>query len=312
MPTPALFGPYGSSALQYAGRFACYGANAAWFHGFDPAAFETCARHDLLACVEFKTFRADFAQRPDLLPIGADGRPIRYGELVQGVCLSKQDFLEETEAHLIAGLEQFAPAGIWLDYLTYAGWFETPDPDLQESCFCADCIADFCAASGIDASTPAEILARHATAWTAHKCRRIAGFARRYAELIRARRPGCIVGAYMCPWTPEEYDGALRRIFAQDYGLLAPWIDVFTPLIYCQKSGRAPEWGRQFLAAAPGFIPAGNRVQLILDALDFPASLLAAASAPIPGWGLQMFSGEKIFADENRAQIFRQAREQIG
>ena len=39
------------------------------------------------------------------------------------------------------------PAGIWLDYLTYGGWFETPEPDLQESCFCADCIAEFCTAT---------------------------------------------------------------------------------------------------------------------------------------------------------------------
>ena len=100
----------------------------------------------------------------------------------------------------------------------------------------------------------------------------------------------------MCPWLPDEYDGALRRIFAQDYDLLAESIDVFTPLIYCTKSGRDNDWGRRFLEAAPGFIPAGRPVQLILDALEYPASLLAAAGSAVPSWGMQIFDGGRIFS----------------
>ena len=101
--------------------------------------------------------------------------------------------------------------------------------------------------------------------------------------------PECIIGAYMCPWTPAEFDGALTRIFAQDYALLAPAIDVFTPLIYVAKSGRTPEWGREFLEMSPAFVPPGRKVQLILDALDFPDSLLAAAESSRPSWGIQLF-----------------------
>src|SRR5262245_47905941 len=127
---PLLFGPYGSAALAYADKLAAYDANACWFHMFDPAAFETCARRGIAACVEFQTFRADFDAHPELIPIGADGKPIRYGPRVQGVCLSQQAFLEQIEADLRAGVHTYQPAGIWLDYLTYAGWFETPAPDL--------------------------------------------------------------------------------------------------------------------------------------------------------------------------------------
>ena len=123
--------------------------------------------------------------------------------------------------------------------------------------------------------------------------------------------PDCIVGAYLCPWTPDEFDGALTRIFAQDYALLAPAIDVFTPLIYAQKSGRGPAWGAEFLAAAPTFVPANRRVQLILDVLDFPESLLAVAAVPDPGWGIQLFGGASVFADPQRARVFAQAVERI-
>lgn len=311
MSIPLLFGPYGSAAVDYAAQFAHYGANTCWFHGFDPAAFEACQKYGIAACVEFKTFRADFEAHPELIPIGLNGRPIRYGRLVQGVCLSKKEFLAETEANLLAGLREFQPVGIWLDYLTYAGWFEMPDPDLQESCFCLDCIAEFNEATGTDATTPDQILETYSDQWTKHKCERIARFGAHYAGLIRSHLPQCIIGAYMCPWTPNEFEGALTRIFAQDYALLAPAIDVFTPLIYVQKSGRTPEWGRDFLEQAPAFIPQERKVQLILDALDFPDSLLATEESSQPSWGLQLFGGAQVFRDPEQAQIFAAAVEQM-
>jgi hypothetical protein len=215
------------------------------------------------------------------------------------------------EESLLAGLAIYRPAGVWLDYLTYAGWFETPTPDLQESCFCRACIADFCDATGIDADTPAEILAVAAEAWTAHNCRRIARFGAYYAGLIRSRLPECIIGAYMCPWTPVEFEGALRRIFAQDYDLLAPHIDVFTPLIYATKSGRSPDWAREFLEAAPAFVPPRQPVQLILDVLEFPASLWSAAESARPSWGIQIFGGAGIFADAAQSEVFAAAVAQM-
>jgi hypothetical protein len=307
MIPPRLFGPYGTAALAHAADLAAYGANAAWFHMFDDRAFEACARHGIAACVEFKTFRADFETNPELIPIGADGRPIRFGALVQGVCLSQHEFLDQVEADLRAGVAAYRPAGIWLDYLTYAGWFEQPDPDLQESCFCRACVAAFCEQTGVAADTPAEILADHAASWAGHKCARVAAYAARYAQIIREALPGCVVGAYMCPWLPDEHGGALRRIFAQDYSLLAPAIDVFTPLIYGTKSGRPTSWGRTFLEHAPAFVPQNRKVQLILDALDGPGSLAETAAASPASWGLQVYDGARVFADSAFARVFQDA-----
>ena len=115
----------------------------------------------------------------------------------------------------------------------------------------------------------------------------------------------------MCPWQPDEFDGALTRIFAQDYQRLAPAIDIFTPLIYCKKSGRSAEWGREFLEAAPAFIPDDRKVSLILDSLDFPDSLLATAESAVPTWGLQIFAGAQVFADPSKGKIFQRALEKI-
>lgn len=311
MTIPLLFGPYGSPAVEHIGSFADFGVNAFWFHGFNPDAFEACQKHQIAACVEFKTFRADFNTRPELIPIGVNGKPIRYGDLVQGVCLSQEEFLQETEGNLLDGLHSYQPAGIWLDYLTYAGWFETPDPDLQESCFCQECIADFCESTGIDVESPTAILRTYPDQWTKHKCDRIARFTGHYARIIKSHLPGCIVGAYMCPWRPDEFDGALTRIFAQDYALMAAEIDIFTPLIYVKKSGRSSQWGHEFLLHSKEFIPNERKVQLILDALDFPDSLLATSESSVPSWGLQMFGGAQVLGDPEKAAIFRTALEQI-
>ncbi|TFH05775.1 MAG: hypothetical protein E4H09_01435, partial [Spirochaetales bacterium] len=218
MPQPFI-GTYGQPGIAVAGQLRDAGCNTLWFHGFDEDAFQACAGAGLQPCVEFRTFREDFTRRPDLVPIGVDGHPIRYGTLVQGVCLSKTDFISERCDELKEGVAAHEPAGVWLDYLSGAGWFESPDPELQESCFCPECVADFCDATGIDATSPAVILGEHADEWTAHMFARVAALGREFATIIRAAHPQALVGAYMCPWTPQEFDGALTRIFAQDYTL---------------------------------------------------------------------------------------------
>ena len=306
-----LFGPYGSRSLEYADRFSGCGANAVWFHGFNGSAFEACEKHGIAACVEFRTFRADFNDRPELIPVGADGNPIRFSSKVQGVCLSQKAFLEEIEQELTRGVKEFRPAGIWLDYLTYSGWFEDPSPDLQESCFCRECIKEFCEHTGVDADDPSLILSEHKEEWHSHKCERIAELAARYAGIIRENIPDCMVGAYMCPWTPFEFEGGLGRIFGQDYELLSRSIDIFTPLIYAQKCGRPSEWPKTFLQESSSFIPQERKVQLILDMLDFPQSLEAAAESSVPTWGIQVFGGSKIFQDPEKMDIFTAAVNQI-
>jgi hypothetical protein len=309
-----LFGPYGTLSADNVERFRASEANAVWFHGFSAELFERCASVGASACVEFRTFRANFTENPHLCPTGADGRPIRYGNLVQGVCLSQTDFIRERESELREGLATFSPTGVWLDYLTYAGWFETPNPDLQESCFCPSCIAAFNEATGVDCSDPGEILTDHSEAWHRHKCDRIDSYARRFAGIIRDARPGTLVGLYACPWYPEEFDQALTRIFAQDLHRLAETFDVITPLMYAKKCGRPPECSPEYLETCDAFIPRDTPVAPIVDVLDFPYNLQALAGiAPYPSGtpssgrapgGIQVFGGDTIFADDDQTALF--------
>jgi hypothetical protein len=94
--------------------------------------------------------------------------------------------------------------------------------------------------------------------------------------------------------------------------MLAPAIDLFSPLIYSAKSGRTAAWGRAFLEQAPSFVPADRKVQLILDARDGPDSLIATAAAARPSWGLQIFDGARVFADAAFARVFQAVVARIG
>ena len=303
-----LAGPYGSLSFEHVPRFRDSAANAVWFHGFSAEHFERCVAADAAACVEFRTFRANYDERPELVPIGVDGNPIRRGRLLQGVCLSQTDFTAEREAELEAGMVDFSPTGVWLDYLTYAGWFETPEPDLQESCFCAECVREFCESTGIDESDPGAILASHADAWTRHKCDRIVDHGRRFASIIREARPDAIVGLYACPWEPAEFDGALTRIFAQDLDRLAGICDVVSPLHYATKSGRSDDWVMQYMSRCREFVPPSARVEPIVDALDLPGNLeaIAMAATEMPT-GLQVFAGDSVFANPDLVALFDRA-----
>jgi len=46
---------------------------------------------------------------------------------------------------------------------------------------------------------------------------------------------------------------------------------------------------------------------LILDYLDFPESLDMSALSEKPSWGIQVYSGSRIFENPNHAEVFREA-----
>jgi hypothetical protein len=52
-------------------------------------------------------------------------------------------------------------------------------------------------------------------------------------------------------------------------------------------------------------------VQLILDVLDYPDSLLAAAASERPSWGVQLYGGAQVFGDPERARVFAAAVERM-
>lgn len=203
---------------------------------------------------EFGTFRGDYLlpKYPDIAPIGRDGLPIPRTRRFLGACPSHPELLTEKRAALRRLVREYPVQGVWLDYLQFHCDFELPDPPLDQSCFCDRCLARFQAETGQTVSgrttsaRAAHILENLIDDWTDWKCGVMVHFAAEARQIIAEERPGTLVGIYSCPWTDEEYGGALRSIVAEDLDRLHGVFDVFSPMVYHVKCGRPPGWVEEY------------------------------------------------------------------
>jgi hypothetical protein len=199
---------------------------------------------------EFATFRGDYLldKYPDVAPIGRDGLPISKTKRFLGACPSCPRLLLDKRTALRSLLREHPVAGVWLDYLHFHCDFELPNPPLDQSCFCDRCLARFARDTGLaprgrtTAERAAWILEAALPAWTGWKCDVVAGFAAEARAIIAEERPDARLGIFSCPWTDDEYGGALRTIVAEDLDRLHAIVDVFSPMVYQAKCGRSPGW----------------------------------------------------------------------
>jgi hypothetical protein len=249
-----LFGAYSSPQQFWAqgSRFDECGINALFLSSarIDSDLVERAGREGAAVYAEFATFRSDYllGQYPDLAPIGRDGVPIPRTKRFLGACPSAPRFLRDKEVALRRLLREQPVAGVWLDYLHFHCDFELPDPPLDQSCFCDRCLARFARDTGLQppGRTTAEratwLLSEAVDTWTKWKCDVIAAYAAQVRRTIQEERPEAKLGIFSCPWTDEEYGGALRSILGEDIDRLHAVVDVFSPMVYQVKCGRPVAW----------------------------------------------------------------------
>lgn len=258
-----------SSFWEQGHTFAENGINALFVHS-------GTITHDLIAraqaqgapvYAEFGTFRGDYllAKYPDIAPVGRDGLPIAKTRRFLGACPSHPQLLLEKRAALRSLVREYPLQGVWLDYLQFHCDFELTEPPLDQSCFCDRCLSRFQAETGLTvpgrttADRADHILEHLPEIWTDWKCQVMAGFAAEFRQIIQEERPGTLVGIYSCPWTDEEYGGALRSIVAEDLDLLHSHFDVFSPMVYHVKCGRPARWAVDYTRWLAGRLEPLNR-----------------------------------------------------
>ena len=258
MTNGRVLGAYSSPQTywEHGGRFDEDGINALFLSSgrIDGELIARAVEQGAAVYAEFATFRGDYLleKHPDVAPIGRDGLPIPKTKRFLGACPSAPQLLLDKKTVLRSLLRTQPVAGVWLDYLHFHCDFELPDPPLDQSCFCDRCLARFERDTGLhpEGRTTAEratwLLSRAPEAWTDWKCDVIASFAAEARRILDEERPGAKLGIYSCPWTDEEYGGALRSIVAGDIDRLHAIIDVFSPMVYQAKCGRPPEWVEQY------------------------------------------------------------------
>ncbi len=191
----------------------------------------------------------------------ADARPVKAdGELLEpdlgAICPTHAGWRRNRLELLASWLGRFqggsAIDGVWLDFIRYPGRWEQTHPELPDSCYCPRCLAKFQADSGVRIGGEAATVTAKAKwirenarlPWTAWKKEQIVSFAREAKQLLgqAAGDRRIVLGAFVVPWRKSDFNGALSFTLAQDAKLLAPFIDVFSPMAYHRMVGRPVPW----------------------------------------------------------------------
>jgi hypothetical protein len=80
--------------------------------------------------------------------------------------------------------------------------------------------------------------------WQKWKNEQITSFVRDARKLINrySRERKIQLGVFLVPWKKSENGGALSFLLAQDAGLLAPYIDLFSPMVYHKMVAKPAAW----------------------------------------------------------------------
>jgi hypothetical protein len=146
-------------------------------------------------------------------------------------------------------LETFDIDGIWLDYHhAHASW-ERDEPAMPDTDFSPEALQQFTKTTGI--ALPADVpqaakllLGEHREAWTQFRCDVFTDWVREYREIRDAMRPKALLGTFHAPWSPDDYDGAIRHKLAIDLPAQSKHLDVFSIMPYHARFGHHsdPEW----------------------------------------------------------------------
>ena len=229
------------------------GINAIWVGsgGLVQREIERYHQLGLKVFAEFNSMHsADYLkEHPEAAPIGTDGRPSPPPDGWQGVSPFHAGYRKERMDDFRKVLETHEIDGIWLDYHhAHASW-EQAEPEMPDTDFSAAALAQFREQAGVSlpddvAAAAKQLLGPHREAWTQFRCDVFTDWVREYREILNAVRPNALLGTFHCPWSPDDYDGAIRHKLAIDLPAQAKYLDVLSIMPYHARFGHAqdPEW----------------------------------------------------------------------
>jgi hypothetical protein len=224
-------------------------------------------------------------------------------------------------------LTTFDIDGIWLDYHhAHASW-ERAEPVLPDTDFSPLALRLFTAQTGVklpaDVSAAAKVLLgeKH-DAWTDFRCDVFTDWVREYREILNDVRPRALLGTFHCPWSLEDYAGAIRHKLAIDLKSQSQYLDIFSIMPYHARFGHAqdPAWiARQIQELGKLLQIAGKggekqRIWPILQASDWgervPVEQVAAVldhGTRLPATGAMAFHWSEFSKQWDKVDALKQA-----
>ncbi len=248
-----VYGGYTNEILQRGETPADYGVNAIWVGSGSLNAAEIDRYHGLGLQVfaEFNSMHlaSYLKNHPEAAPIGPDGQPSPPPHGWQGVSPFHAGYRRDRMEEFRRILKTFDIDGVWLDYHhAHASW-ERDEPSLPDTDFSPVALQQFSKDTGIELpddapAAAAVLLGEHRDVWTNFRCNVFTDWVREYREILNDVRPRALLGTFHCPWSPDDYNGAIRHKLAIDLPAQAPYLDVFSIMPYHARFGHAsnPAW----------------------------------------------------------------------
>ncbi|MBT3345145.1 MAG: hypothetical protein HN712_05865 [Gemmatimonadetes bacterium] len=305
-----------------------YGVNAVFIHGasLDQATVERARAEGCLVFAEFATLNGGYgdyvATHPEAHPIDDAGKPVEPATWFMGACPTDAGFRAYRLQALRDLLTQLPSIdGVWMDYLHWHAQFEDPYPIFAKTCFNSSCLTAFQRWSGVtvpdgEVKERSEWIFMHAARqWEDWRVSVLADWARQIHEIVKEHNPQALVGNYQVAWKDEDLAGVRRRCLGLDFTALAPYVDVYSPMIYHGRSGKTPEYiaeyvdyfGEQYNLPADGF----PRLWPIVQAHDEPriepeefARVLTDGSSG-RSTGIMMFTLDSVAKDPGKLEAMR-------
>jgi hypothetical protein len=256
--------------------------NTAVFGGYqDPAFLEAAHEAGMPVYAEFGCFAGErwWKAVPASRPVTEDGRPLAPDAWYCGVNPSVPEVRQAQLEALEALLENHALDGVWLDFIRWPCHWEVHDPYLPRTSFDPGTLARFSRDTGIDIpvqDAPAaagELLGRYEAEWTDWRCRQITAWVAQARAIVDRVRPGALLGLFGVPWRLADREGAILNVIGQDYSALAPYVDVFSPMVYHKMCGYGPDWIAEVAEEVHSLT--GKPAWPIIQSVDQPAPLSA-------------------------------------
>ncbi|MDA1215135.1 MAG: hypothetical protein O2955_21765 [Planctomycetota bacterium] len=248
-----IYGGFPHAIIERGQTPADYGINAIWVGsgGLIPEEIDRYHELGLKVFAEFNSmhFSDYLKEHPDAAPIGSDGQlsPPPHGW--QGVSPFHTGYRKNRMDEFRRVLKTFEIDGIWLDYHhAHASW-ERDKPVMPDTDFSSVALQRFSKQTGIE--LPAEVpkaakllLETHRDAWTQFRCDVFTDWVREYREILNEVRPHALLGTFHCPWSSDDYDGAIRHKLAIDLPAQAKYLDIFSIMPYHARFGHSedPAW----------------------------------------------------------------------
>ena len=255
------------------------GSNAIFGGYQDPAFVEAAHAAGMPVYAEFSCFvgREWWERIPGSRPLTAEGARLEAEKWYYGVNPAVTAVRVDRLAALERLLLDYAPDGVWLDFIRWPCQWGVPAPVLPRTSFDSDTLLLFRHDTGIRVPTDdpqaagRALLGRYEAEWTAWRCAQITTWVAAARAVVRRVRPQAVLGLFGVPWGLAERDGAITKVIGQDYRALGQYVDIFSPMVYHRMCGEAIDWIATITEEVHAL--SGKPVWPIIQAVDEPATL---------------------------------------